>query len=233
MNNSSIVYWGLFVEPNKFAERALLTEEPKRLIADLKDIYNQESFAFRCPSIKDKHLNTFVYKLPFDVTVSTMGGTGFYTQHDNVLQRISMYKEASSFEIRYQLIFYSFDDLIFETSPAYFHQTSYSSLGHLPSGSFNIGKWFRPFAPNVSMFPNVDVFRAVRGEPLCYFNFITDKKIVLKQFYMNEFLMNTASNFVEHKNFKPFEPLQDLYNKASKAKIHKVIKKEILNNLLD
>lgn len=233
MDNSSVVYWALFVEPNKFAERALLTEEPKRLISDLKDVYNPESGVFRCPAIKNKHMNTFVYKLPYEVVVSTMGGSGFYTKHDNTVQRISMYKEASSFEIKYQLIFYSFEDIILSTSPTFFHQTSYSSMGHIPSGEFNIARWFRPFAPNISMFPNCHIFKADKGEPLVYFNFLTEKRVTLKQFFITDLLFNVALDIGGHKGFIPYQPLQDLYDRASKSKIHKVIKKEILNNLLD
>jgi hypothetical protein len=233
MSDSSIVYWALFVEPNKFAERALLTEPPKQVMSDLKHIYNPNSGVFRCPSVKEKHLNTFVYKLPFEVTVSTMGGTGFYSQYDNVTPRPPMYKEGFSFDINYQLIFYSFEDLMLQTSPPYFHQTSYSSLGHIPSGQFNIGKWFRPSAPNVSVFPKIDVFKAIKDDPLIYYNFVTDKRVVLKQFFLTDLLLNIALDSVDHKQFIPNQPLQDLYNRVTKGKVNKVIQKEILDNLLD
>jgi hypothetical protein len=115
----------------------------------------------------------------------------------------------------------------------YFHQTSYSSLGHIPSGQFNIGKWFRPSAPNVSVFPKIDVFKAIKGDALIYYNFATNKRVILKQFFVTDLLFNIALDSVDHKQFIPNQPLQDLYNRVTKGKINKVIQKDILSNLLD
>lgn len=233
MNNSITVYWGLYVDPLQFAERALITKEPIRLLTDLKDIYNPDSHIFLCPSVRNKHQNTFVYKLPFDVKVSTMNGTTFVSEHPNVTQRISMYKDAFAFDIDYQIIFFCFEDLEMQTSPAYFHQTSYSSLGHIPSGQFNIGKWYRPSAPNISMFPNMNIFKADRDEALVYYHFLTEKKVILKQFFVNDLLLHIGLNNVDHKKYVQNQSLKEIYARAKQGKINKVIQKEILNNLLD
>lgn len=227
------VYWAIFTEPNKFAEKALLSYPPVNLIEDLKDIYAKESGVFSCPAVFNKHKNTFVYRSPFDISVTTMGGQGFYSSYDNVSQRSPMYKNGFSFDIDCQIIFYSFDDLEMQTSPPYFHQTSYSYFGHSPSGQFNISKWFRPSSPNISCFSGSTFFKLNKGEPIMYYYFLNNKKINLKQFVMTEKLFDIALASVNHKKFSLRQDLESLYKKFENAKFKKIIKEEILNNLLD
>ena len=229
--DTTTVYWGLFVRPDEFANRALLTKPPVRVISDLKDIYNPESKAFSCPAVRNKHKNTFVYKLPFDVSVSVRDGV-YQSKHLNTGQRQSMYKGGFSFDIDYQLIFYSFEELLLETSPPYMHQSPWTALGHTPSGSFNIGRWFRPSAPNISVYPNIESIELNQSDPLIYYNFVTDKQVVLQQFFVTDYLFDIAMNLVNHKLVVPNEPLDSLYDKFEDGKIDTLVQREILDNLL-
>lgn len=231
--DTTTVYWGLFVRPNEFAERALLTKEPTRVISDLKDIYNPESQVFACPAVRDKHKNTFVYKLPFDVSVSNSKDAGYQSKYPNTTQRESMYKDGFSFDIWYHLIFYSFEELLIQTSPAYLHQNPWSALGHAPSGSFNIGRWFRPSAPNISVYPHIESIELKKGDALIYYNFATDKHVVLKQLFVTDLLFDTATGLAGHKFVVPNQPLDLLYDKFEGGKIDNLVQKEILENLLD
>jgi hypothetical protein len=143
-----------------------------------------------------------------------------------------MYKDGFSFDIDYQLIFYSFEDLLLETSPPYLHQSPWTALGHSPSGSFNIGKWFRPSAPNISVYPNIDTIELNQSDPLIYYNFVTDKQVILQQFFVTDFLFDIAMNLVNHKLVVPNEPLDSLYYKFEDSQTDTVVKREILQNLL-
>lgn len=227
------VYWAIVAKTDEFAEKALLVEEPVNLINDLSSIYNKESKVFSCPSVKNKHKNTFVYKLPFDIDASSLGGETLFSSSNNISQRKPMYENSISFDIDSQIVFFCFEELEMQTTPPYFHQTSYSQLGHSPSGQFNIGNWFRPSSPNISTYPGITFFKASAGEPIIYYHFITDKKVVLKQFLLSERLMNIMNASVNLKIKIPNQSLEALYNRFKKSKLKNIIKQEITDNLLD
>jgi hypothetical protein len=120
-----------------------------------------------------------------------------------------------------------------QTTPPYFHQTSYSQLGHAPSGQFNIGKWFRPSSPNISTFPWITFFNARAGEPILYYHFLTEKRVTLKQFLLTENLINIIDASVNLKLKIPNQSLENLYERFKKSKIKNIIKKEILENIIN
>jgi hypothetical protein len=233
MTNPTI-YWASHVSPNNFAERALFNLEPTRLISDLSSIYNKESKYFSCPAFTDKYKNTFVLRFPFDVNISTFGNTEFITESRFVSKRDNpVYVNGTTFDYGFDHIYYSFEDQLLETSPPYLHQTSYSQFGHAASGAFNIHRWFRPSSPNISLYPNVPVFKASANEPLLYLNFPNSKTVTLKRFMVSDLLMNITQDSIRHKDYFPKQSLDSLYKRFTKGNLSKVIQKEILNNLLE
>ena len=233
MTNPTI-YWASQVPPSKFAERALFNVEPTRLINDIASIYNKESRVFACPAFTDRYKNTFVLKFPFDVNISTFGNTDFLTKSPFVSKRHNpMYINGTTFDYSFDHIFYSFEDQLLESTPPYFHQTTYSQLGHVSSGAFDINRWFRPISPNISLYPNVPIFKASANEPLLYLNFPNQKTVTLKRFMLSDLLMDSATECIRHKAYFPKQSLDSLYKRFTKGNLSKVIQKEILANLLD
>lgn len=234
MAKTRIVYWSPFGPLEDIPLMLLQSTELKPFLSDLRErqkISGRESH-FMCPCVRDKHRNTFIGYFNYDVDVSFFNNE-LFTQTPTINQRPGVYPNSFAFGISgFFRIFFSETPLLMETSPAYYHQTSYSHLGHVPSGQFDINQWFRPSAPTFQCFPNVNRFQAQQNEPLMYFNFESTEKIELRQFVLTKKLLDIASGCVSLKNTHPRLPLTDMYRRFNQTTLSRVILKEIKANLI-
>lgn len=228
MLKTSTIYWARYSESCNYFDATprlllpILAESQKRHIGN--------NFV-ACPAIRNKHKNTFVTNVPWDLSVS-FSENSILTHDPYVTRREGLYDSSYAFDWALRRIFFSAEPQLMETSPSYFQQTSYSTLGVLSSGSFDISKWFRPSSPNIQLWSNVDYFTARKDEPFLYFNFPSAHRIVLKEFKMTETLYAIATDNVAVKYTTPKLSLEALYEYASKQKQRKTILKEIQTNLL-
>ena len=207
--------------------------EPKPLLLDISNSQSEHSGEnwVSCPAIKNKHQNTFLTYIPYDINVK-IEDNFFYSEDKGISQRPGLYKNSYAFDFNVQRIFFSDVPQIMEVTPAYLHQTSYSKYGHAPSGSFDIGKWFRPSFPTFQMWPNETEFFAKKNEAHLYFNFPSENKIVLKEFYFTDILKHVMEYNVNYKNIKPRQRLESNYDMFTNTKGKELVLSEILNNLL-
>lgn len=224
---SKIIYW------SKITELSNIDLEPKQMLPFLyKTQVNGKGNNFiSCPAITTKHRNTFMTTIPYDINVKFLNDEMFATD-TKINQRVGLYENSYSFSWDIQRIFFSEDPQIMEVTPTFLHRTSYSQQGHAPSGAFDIGKWFRPSSPTFQLWSNEDTFQAKRGEPHLYFNFPNKEKVVLREFRMSEKLYEIMYICLNHKNEKPKQQLESIYDMFNKNGLHKKTIKEIKNNLI-
>lgn len=116
------------------------------------------------------------------------------------------------------------------TSP-WFHHAPHMQLGGLVPGVFDIGKWYRPANLEFNLWSGITELKIEEGEPLAYFEFGTDKKIVFKQYVVTEKLQEYASMCV-HARSPKWHSLQARYDLFGKSRMKDYIMKEIRENLL-
>lgn len=225
-----IVYWGVFTD---YAKNSLFDLEPKSLIKDLAE--SQKNFKddnyVACPAIRDKHKNTFVSYLPYDIEFKYINGKYSTNRPNEIFVRQGLYENSHAFDFEIERIFYCEEPQLIETSPAFLHNTSYSNMGHGPSGAFDIGKWLRPSSPNFQLWSGVTEFKANAGEAHMYFNFPGNERIVLKKFYVSDNLKELAFGNISLKHYLPKENLNSLYTRFIKSNQKNMIINEIKKNL--
>jgi hypothetical protein len=230
MGKNKEIYWGIF---NDFPTNSLLNMEPKPLLKDLAESQKQYpgSNFVSCPSIANKFKNTFISHIPYDIDFFYLNGE-YRTNRPNVIfPRTGLYENSHALDFNLQRIFFSATPQIMEVTPAFLHQTPYTQYGHAPSGSFDISKWFRPSSPTFQMWKNINSFSAKENDPHLYFNFPNENKIILKQFYVTDRLIEIALSNVNHKSLIPKQNLNSLYDRFIKSNQNKIILKEINENL--
>jgi hypothetical protein len=229
MGKTKIVYWGIF---DDYAKNSLLDLEPKSLIKDFSE--SQQNFKGQnyvsCPAFREKHKNTFISYIPYDISFGYRDGT-YYRNKEEITLRDGLYDDSYAFDLKLLRIFYSEEPQILETSPAFLHKTSYSSMGHQASGAFDIGKWLRPSAPTFQLWPGVTEFSAIEGEAHMYFNFPNEKKIHLQQFYVSDKIKELSEANVSFKSYLPKQNLNSLYSRFLKSNQKNIIIEEIKKNL--
>jgi hypothetical protein len=229
MGKTKIVYWAILQD---YAKNSLFDLEPKSLIKDFSE--SQKNFKDQnyvaCPAFREKHKNTFVSYIPYNLSFNYQDGT-YYKNKDEFTVRPGLYDNSHAFDLNLFRIFYSEEPQILETSPAFLHKTSYSLMGHQASGAFDIGKWFRPSSPTFQLWPGVTEFSAMEGEPHMYFNFPNSKKVYLKQFYASDKIRELSNANTSLKDYIPKQNLNSLYSRFLKSNQKKIIIQEIKNNL--
>jgi hypothetical protein len=183
-----------------------------------------------CPAIRNRHTNTFFTSIPYKLQVDFKEGK-FLSTDRMVSPRPGLYESSFAFDWPIGRIFFSDISQILEVSPAYLHETSYSQFGHAPSGSFDIGSWFRPSWPTFQLWPGKKNFSAQKGEAHLYFNFPSKNKIILKEFTMSPKLYEIMYECVNYKQIKPNQNLPNIYQMFKEKGLNNIISKEIKNNL--
>lgn len=237
--NELVVYWANFGWLDRIQRTNLIVEPPVRVMQtfhqESRDLTGSASYK-ACSGAKNLFQNTFVLKSPFDVNANIVG------QHPNtvveepnqlIVMRNPTYIGAYSLEYDYRWIFFSEESVEMVQTPPYMHKTTASEYGILTSGSYDISKWFRSISPTYNLHNGINEFKVNKDEPLCYIDFRTQKRVVLKQFDLTADLYDLAFAAAELKQFFPFESLETLYNRFTRSNRHKKVMQEIRKNLLD
>jgi hypothetical protein len=206
--------------------------EPKLLLSHIADSQSQHSGSnyLTCPAIRNKHANTFVTEIPYELNVKFYEGECFSTDI-KVSERQGLYENSFAFDWKIERIFFSPISQIMEVTPAYLHKTSYSQYGHAPSGAFDIGQWFRPSSPTFQLWSGQTTFTAKKGEAHLYVDFPNRNKVVLEEFVMSENLMEIMHTCTDYKFNKPKQNLSAIYEMFTKNGLKQKVIQEIRKNL--
>lgn len=128
--------------------------------------------------------------------------------------------------------FFSDEDLTMRYSAPYFPAKSPIEGAMLASGSFNIGRWFRPV--NLEYYVPLDAkkFSVLEDEPLAFVHFETDRPVVLHRFEMTKKLSHVVNEIVESDRYRFLRNLTNRYNLFTKSRMRDIILKEIQDSLL-
>lgn len=246
-NNEEInVYWApCFVssEANSVGDWSLLYPEPTNLYSDilkLKVINDDSSKGFfSCPAIKDNFKSTYVFK-------SAMSSEYSYDYKDEHLSIEAKSKNVLGYTVqrkptlsvgplvsfKLSYIFFAEEDIDVMFSSPNFHKPKYTNYGTVVPGQFNIGSWFRSYNFEVQMWNNKGSFILEEDEPLFYAKFITNKKIKLNRFVLNEKLLSYAQHCADSPvTIKSNIPLTERYKRFKESKMNNLVLKEIKENL--
>lgn len=231
----SVVYWSKFsVEERKYRQ-SLLYEGPEKLIKNLSANKNKENATpyGNCKSFLEMFKNAYILKQPLSVDIDFSKKNENQTHAEWFAFKSPSFNNAITVDYDVAWLFYSEDSIIMEMTPPYLHKYSSISQGYITSGSFDISKWLRPVTLAYQLFPEEKTLTLKAGEPAAYINFKTEKKIVLKEFRINQNILNITEGCSSLKNIIPGLPLKNLYSRFTNGKIGKDIMKEITKNLID
>jgi len=234
------VYWSPYFPTEQYPAVQLLYDTPVPLLSELVDKRNKENNGdnwYQCHAFLSSIKNTFVLKLPFNVTFGIDSDLGVFpidgdTENMNFVSRKQpSVVNAETFAIRGNWIFWSEEPLIMTSSPAYYHPPVFE--GHYVGGSFDIGKWFRPIEGACQLNPNVNTVSVKRNDPLAYVKFHTDEPIKFKRFYLNSEIEELSRGCVNYKRHEPHKSLPYLYSKFTDKGLNKVVTTAIKRNVVE
>lgn len=227
------IFWAHAVEKKDLMSRGLLYGGPKPLLPEMSD-YNTKSGFLRCPAARQKLQNTFVVKMPYNLEIRYNSETNsIESNQQNLMISEPLYQGGLRLDfLDLEILLYCENSQMLETTPAYLKSSTFQNLGHAPTGTFNINKWFRPSSPNFSTYANIKHFTAQKDEHLMYYYFPNEKPVELRQFVATDVLLNYATSCSKLKTKLPNQTLSELYARFHATKLVKVLEKEIHNNLL-
>jgi hypothetical protein len=222
-----IVYWA-----NLSTESSEIMK-PTPLLADISKAQSENKGVnyISCPAIRNRHKNTFVTKIPYDFSIKFFDNR-YEASSTNLSERKGLYSDSYAFNWNLNRIFFSSEPQMLEVSPAFLHKTSYSQFGHAPSGTFDIGQWFRDSSPTFQLWSGENSFSAKKDEAHLYFNFPNETKIILKEFSMTETLYEISNSCITYKNYKPGQTMDTMYKDFVKNGLKEKTLNEIKKNLL-
>jgi hypothetical protein len=223
---NQIIYWA------NLSQLPTINLSIKPLLPDIakkQSAYRGENYV-ACPVIRSKHSNTFFSTIPYDIDIE-ISGNQFISSDAAITPRQGLYENSYAFNWNIERIFFSPSKQVMEVSPAFLHKTSYSQYGHAPSGSFDISSWFRPSSPTFQLWTGEKKFSAKEGEAHLYFNFPSENKIILQEFFMTDKLYEIMNWCLSYKTIKPNTPLKELYENFNFNNMNQLITEEIKENL--
>lgn len=241
LNKKTIkVYWTYTGEPSNYSFLRLTQGLPISVSRDLfknEHLLESKSRYSTCPAAKDHLRNMFFFRSGLDTSIS------FDLEKETITG-----ENADWWTLRHGL-FYNRPELIFDvgflffceepleidvTTP-YLHDTKANQTSSVSSGRFRIDKWFRGINSSYLMHENKNTLAIDKNDPLCYFRFNTDKKIIFNGFESSDLIHNISLSGVRNDNLsKPFtNSLADRYEMFEKSKMSKLLMKEIKKNLIE
>lgn len=231
MKNETVVYWSVSAIPELISRQNLFIEPPMALRKDIMsrvDTKAKQTSYQSCKSMQEAFKNTYMLKQPFDIHWDRTCNNDFIHERDD-----SAFKDSLLVDCDLQWFFFSEDSVEMEVTPPYLHNTEVSKYGFLTAGSFDISKWFRTVNLTYQLWEGIEEFNTSKNEAAAYINFRSPNKIILKQFELNEKLMEVANGCTAVKNVISNLPLNNLYERFTRSNRHKIVLKEIQANLLD
>jgi hypothetical protein len=206
-----------------------------------KDIRNQKKGLILCPAIKDYMSNTFSIKslYNYDFKINDFGqekqivtdtyDQEFFNKHVTIRSI-----EDKLFSFMERFVFFTEEKSLLMSAGVFpfLEDNNITKRCVVIPGTFDIGKWFRQIEFAFYLKKDYDDFKIEENEIFQYIRFHTSKKIIFKQFKVNEKIQNflhDIENAKENRKNK-LRPLQEYY---LMMKNKKMIIKEIKNNLVN
>lgn len=205
----------------------------KSVVNDRNKNTDPSSSYYKCKSAQEMFNNTFILPSTEDLHIIFSNGRLLQTRDSVKFKpRLPIFSDGPAVDYDSRWLFFSEDNINIQLTPPYFHKTKASEYATVLSGEFNISKWFRPIIPTFSLWDGVKELKVYKDDPIAYINFITDKKVILKEFKETDKIKQIMHDCVMMKERLPNLPLVENYNRFILNKKHKELIEEIKLNLV-
>jgi len=219
----------------------MLYPDPEQLYKNLSKKRAKETAPtdnlLQCPAVSNKFRNTYLFTTSVDSNITIENDNAYSIFPDQLkrngitakIQRTASFENNKLVVVMLSWIFFTDEDSLDATfTPPYFHQTEIQKYGAPVPGTFNIGKWFRPYVYEVNLWDNVNEFNIKENDPLFYTEFITDRPVKVHRFEMNEklFALSRATSSASV-TMGALRPLSKRYEQFAQSRSKDIILKEI------
>lgn len=230
------VYWAPWFAPQDHHHWNILFDDPKRLFTKVLDDTSRLGdpridHMVKCPSFNNLSKNVFYVENPIKSEFRIENGELIPVGESSCVSNLS--QNANSLQYGLSYIFFSEDDLEMMLTGPYFSQHNHNKYGMVICGKFNISKWFRSTNIEYLLLNKRDYFALEEKEPMAYFHFLTNDKVKLQRFEMNETLRKLSLTCGRVSEWWPKVPLTTRYNKFVSSKTNRLVLQEIKKQLID
>ena len=243
-NDPIIVYWAPYYtggsDQLEDTNWNLLYSDPVQVYKSLNEKRERSTPArsnmLSCPASSSRFKNTYMFKNTLK-THYLFKNNEPTPQNDPYIQmsiiRPPSLKNNMMVKLHLSWIFFTEEDsLIAHLNPPYFDKVNHSKYGVICTGGFDVGKWFRPMATEFNLWANVKEFCLEDEEPIMYVEFISDRPVILKRFYMSPELHSFAKSSTDSvKVMGAWLPLKKRYEQFKRSSGKEFILKEVKKNL--
>lgn len=248
--NTLTVYWAGIMLPSysEFSEAVYM--KPESVKHNMQNKYFENSAMKVCPAVKGVTNNLFTIKSSFKekINIDVEKTKKVFLENNNVqlipgdkqtkIPLISErdYEYEGFFNYSYKLswLLFSNEPLEVKATAPYLPPTSPVKGGFLIPGKFDIGRWYRPISLEYLVPHNAKTFKINKDEDIIFLEFLTDKKIIFKEYQISDNLYEMAKRFSQSpQKDGPFKSLKERYGIAEKKDMKKNILSEIKKNLID
>lgn len=234
------VYWTYGGFPENYTFLKLIQGPP---VAVARDLFKNEHTLSNitrystCPAAKDHFKNMYFFRsgvdtsISFDVEKNTISGSNadWWAMRD----RSMLNRQELIFDVNY--LFFCEEPLEIEITPPYLHDAKANQTSSIASGRFRIDKWFRAINASFLIHENKNTLELDKNDPLFYFKFLTDRKIIFCEFRSSDLSNNMSLNGTRYDALgKPLRnSLAARYEMFDKSKMSKILMKEIKKNVVE
>lgn len=240
-NDSLVVYWAPYYFNKNFDEN-LFYPDPTNLFKELVEKKEPKSGRlgfFNCPPVSDRMKKTLVFrnnletKISYNFTdIENPQVASEYGLNSGVYKPSSVIGGAN-IQFHVGWIFFAEESVEVLVNPPMLHKTELNSHATVLPAKFDIGKWFRPIPIEMQAWANLGSFIVNEEDPLFYLEFLTNKKIDLKRFELNDKLFLYARSCMNSPSAHGTNlPMVNRYKNFMETKTNKLVLNEIKNSLL-
>ena len=209
-------------------------QKPKTTMWSPSDI--AEGGYHLCTALHNLADNMFYLEAPFTttITLNDAGSIISFGNHEAGWFRergASMYG-GLNLDFSPEISLFCEDPLEISFTPPYLHRTSQPNQGFVHATKYSISSWFRPLVFIYQLWPGIKELKMIKGEPIAYIQFHTDRPIVFKQVKTTQEILDISKTCLTHKNIQPFQPLKHLYKKFNQKGLRTALLSEIKKNVL-
>ena len=245
--DSLVVYWAPWWDKNLNLDLDIMYHKPIPVYQDLLKSFNPPTITknfMNCPAVKDHLESTFLVLNPSDTDMQVsfneqnevdglINNNTVNTPVPGALKHSPTLTSQLLIEYGMSFSFFCEEPLELFISSPYFHQAPYLNYGAIVPGGFDIGKWYRPFNCEINLWEGNGRLVIKKDEPLAYFKFATDRKIILKGYNVNEKLYRLSVALVNFKDTSRWTSLLHRYERFSRSEMREIVLKEIKSNLIE
>lgn len=253
MKDEIVVYFNSHVEKKDFYEYndnfIKKINVPKKVINNLRENKtNIPRTFFQCPATKNLYKNIYYCETIEDMKIEMNDellniflNVDFnnFQKYEKKTNGINLHPIRSSninnhfaARLSQNYLIISEEPLNIKLTAPNFPSVSPAPYSLLASGQFNIGRWPRTLALEYHFRNETDTIEFKKGDPLVFFEFETDKKIIFKKFKLNEKIVTLSKEIPSIEKISNFKNLTERYEMADRMKISKRLIEEIKNNLV-